>query len=31
MGVAHMSSASATLNPTLDYVLAADDELILCR
>jgi hypothetical protein len=31
MGVAHMSSGRVTLNPMLDYVLAADDELILCR
>jgi hypothetical protein len=26
-----MSSGRVTLNPMLDYVLAADDELILCR
>ncbi|WIA22302.1 hypothetical protein OEZ85_004619 [Tetradesmus obliquus] len=31
MGVAHMASGRVTLNPMLDYVLAADDELILCR
>ncbi|KAF6262463.1 hypothetical protein COO60DRAFT_628176 [Scenedesmus sp. NREL 46B-D3] len=31
MGVAHMSSGRVTLNPELEYALAADDELVLCR